>query len=86
MLPNDDLDVQVVWLENIIRRGFPINRFSLAETWLENIHMWPDEYGVADRNLSQGIYPPASGSFDNKFTAGMGGGDKNRDMGMSGAE
>ncbi len=72
MLPNDDLDLQVVWLETIRRRGFPVNRFHLAGAWLENIHLWPDEYGVATRNLIHGIYPPAGGAYDNKFTAGMG--------------
>ncbi len=44
----------------------------LADAWLEHIHLWPDEYGVACRNLAQGLYPPVSGGFDNGFTAGMG--------------
>jgi ADP-ribosylglycohydrolase len=72
MLPNDDLDLQVVWLETIRRRGLPVDRRSLADAWLDHIHMWPDEYGVACRNLAQGVFPPASGAFDNGFTAGMG--------------
>ncbi len=72
MLPNDDLDLQVVWLEAIRRRGLPVDRLSLARAWLDSIHFWPDEYGVACRNLAQGIFPPASGAFDNGFTAGMG--------------
>lgn len=72
MLPNDDLDLQVAWLENIRRNGLPVNRRSMADSWLENIHNWPDEYGVAYRNLIRGLYPPLSGSYDNKFTAGMG--------------
>ncbi|MBD3184199.1 hypothetical protein GF312_18080 [Candidatus Poribacteria bacterium] len=72
MLPNDDLDLQVVWLEAIRRHGLPIERHMLASTWLEHIHFWPDEYGVASRNLYHGISPPISGWFDNGFTAGMG--------------
>jgi len=72
MLPNDDLDLQVVWLERVRRTGLPIDRRHLADAWLEHIHLYPDEYGVAARNLTQGIYPPASGAFDNGFTAGMG--------------
>lgn len=72
MLPNDDLDLQIVWMEAIRRHGFPIERRMLAGAWLEHIHFWPDEYGVASRNLAQGIYPPVSGWFDNGFTAGMG--------------
>ena len=72
MLPNDDLDLQVVWLEAIRRNGLPVDRRMLAQAWLEHAHFWPDEYGVALGNLSHGIFPPASGSFDNAFTAGMG--------------
>jgi len=72
MLPNDDLDLQVVWAEAIRRHGLPIHRRMLADAWLRHIQLLPDEYGVAVRNLAAGIYPPASGAFDNGFTAGMG--------------
>ncbi len=72
MLPNDDLDLQVVWFGALRRRGLPVDRLLLADAWLEHVHLWPDEYGVASRNLTQQIYPPASGAFDNGFTAGMG--------------
>lgn len=72
MMPNDDLDLQVVWLETLLRKGLPVSRKNLSEAWLEHIHMYWDEYGASIRNISQGIYPPASGYFDNGFTAGMG--------------
>lgn len=72
MLPNDDLDLQVVWLEIIMRTGLPINRHTLSQGWLENIHMFPDEYSVAHRNILRKLYPPMSGAYDNDFTAGMG--------------
>ncbi len=72
MLPNDDLDLQVAWLETIRRRGLPVERRSLAQAWLDHIRLWPDEYGVACRNLSRGLYPPLSGAYDNGFVAGMG--------------
>jgi len=72
MLPNDDLDLQVVWLETLRRRGLPVDRRTLADAWLEHVHLWPDEYGVASRNLTLGLYPPVSGWYDNGFTAGMG--------------
>lgn len=72
MLPNDDLDLQVVWLETIRRYGLPVDRRTLADAWLEHVHLWPDEYGVASRNLAQGLFPPVSGWYDNGFTAGMG--------------
>ena len=72
MLENDDLDLQVVWLEVIRRCGLPINRRDLADGWLDHMREYPDEYGIADRNLSFGLYPPLSGAYDNKFGSGMG--------------
>lgn len=72
MVPNDDLDLQVVWLEVIRRRGLPINCRDLADGWLDHMRGLPDEYGVTVKNLETGIYPPLSGRYDNKFGAGMG--------------
>jgi len=72
MLPNDDLDLQVIWVEALRRHGLPLDRGILARAWLENLHFWPDEYGIAARNLTCGVMPPASGAFDNGFSAGMG--------------
>ncbi len=73
MLPNDDLDLQVVNLENIIRTGLPVCRYNLGETW--QYHMTdsvPDEYGVSIYNHTLGLHAPLSGKYGNKFTAGMG--------------
>ena len=72
MLPNDDLDLQVVWLETLRRFGLPVHRQMLAQAWLRHIRLWPDEYGIACRNLEAGLSAPASGAFDNPFVAGMG--------------
>ena len=72
MLPNDDLDLQVVWLESMRRFGLPVHRRMLGEAWLRHIRLLPDEYGIARRNLEAGLQAPASGSFDNPFVAGMG--------------
>lgn len=72
MLPNDDLDLQVVWLEQLRRVGLPVNRLTLADAWEHHIKLWPGEYGVACRNLYAGLKPPLTGAFDNGFTCGMG--------------
>ncbi len=72
MIENDDIDLQVVWLEVIRECGLPINRYDLAKGWLKHMRGLPDEYGVVMRNLKTGIYPPLSGRYDNKFIAGMG--------------
>lgn len=72
MLENDDLDLQLVWLARIREAGLPMTGTLFARGWRENIHAWPDEYGVCIRNLEQGLMPPLTGSYDNGFTAGMG--------------
>lgn len=72
MIENDDIDLQVVWLEVIRECGLPVNRFDLANGWLKHMRGLPDEYGVVMRNLKHGLYPSLSGGYDNKFTAGMG--------------
>ena len=72
MVANDDLDLQVVALEVIRRRGLPVNARDLSACWSEHLRFYPDEYGVAAKNLSVGLYPPLSGRYTNKFGAGMG--------------
>ena len=72
MLPNDDLDLQVVWLETLRKNGLPVERHLLSKAWLDHIMLWPDEYGIAWRNLTRGLAAPLSGVYDNGFTAGMG--------------
>lgn len=73
MLPNDDLDLQVVWACTLAKMETPIvDSRCLAKAWQENVDFSMDEYGVAKRNLSNQILPPFSGSYDNWFTDGMG--------------
>ena len=72
MLPNDDLDLQVVWLQMLRERGLPVDRRELANAWKRHIHLWPGEYGVCRVNLDYGLYPPRSGAFDNPTHDGMG--------------
>ena len=65
MVPNDDLDLQVVWAMTIAGNPRPVvNSRVLAEAWLKNVGFPWDEYAVAIRNLKNGIYPPFSGSYD----------------------
>ena len=72
MLPNDDLDLQVVWLEAIRENGLPINRKHLAEAWIKHVGYHFDEYGTAIRNIKNYMQPPLSGYYTNRFYAGMG--------------
>ena len=72
MMPNDDLDLQVVWLEKIRETGGFVSPRVLAEAWMEHVDFHPDEYGIVLRALPLGRFPPFSGAFDNPFHDGMG--------------
>ncbi len=66
-LPNDDLDLQLVWLcalEQVTPNNFDIN--TLAEYWLDWIPPHCNEYGTCKTNLRLGLLPPMSGEIDNE--------------------
>jgi ADP-ribosylglycohydrolase len=71
-VPNDDLELQLVWMVALERYGIGLTSQHLAKYWLENIKHGCDEYSVAIRNIRRGIMPPASGWEDNFFADGMG--------------
>ena len=66
-LPNDDLDLQLVWLcamEDVGAKSFNIN--TLADYWLDWIPPHWNEYGICKTNLRMGLLPPLSGEMDNE--------------------
>jgi len=71
--PNDDLDLQVLWLEVLMEKGVHFTSNDLADAWMDRCWYPFNEYGNFRRNYSKGIKPPVSGAFDNKFfETGMG--------------
>ena len=73
MLPNDDLDLQVLWLEVVEKRGFDFTPGDLLNAFVANCDYSPGEYAVMRKNHDKGIAPPASGRFCNDFyNNGMG--------------
>ncbi|MFA6814820.1 MAG: ADP-ribosylglycohydrolase family protein [Lentisphaeria bacterium] len=73
MIPNDDLDLQVLWACTLDKMASPrIDRDVFADAWLGHVAFPWDEYGIAIRNLRNGIRPPYSGSYDNWFKDGLG--------------
>lgn len=64
---NDDLDLQLVWLNAAEKYGRAVNARILGEYWNTQVQGFPSEYGVAQANLKQGIAPPASGHVNNVF-------------------
>lgn len=65
--PNDDLDIQIIWLNALEVDGIDINSNILGGYWtLYNDAHW-SEYGNAKVNLKSGLFPPLSGSMNNDY-------------------
>lgn len=64
-LPNDDLDLQLLWLKALQERGTNINARILGEYWLKYVPVDWNEYGVGKMNMKRGILPPISGHYAN---------------------
>lgn len=65
--PNDDLDLQIIWLAAVERYGRNVNASILGEYWLSYcIPNWV-EYGTGKANLRAGLQPPLSGLIDNTY-------------------
>ena len=71
-VPNDDLELQLVWLDALKQHGLKLNSTILADYWTNKIKHGCDEYSIALHNLKHGIMPPASGKVNNFFADGMG--------------
>lgn len=64
---NDDLDLQLVWLNAVEKYGKNVDAHILAEYWLS--YIVPDwvEYGTAKTNLKAGLMAPICGHVANKY-------------------
>lgn len=71
-IPNDDLEMQLIWLKAIEEQGFDLTARELAQYWLDYIGYNWDEYGLNKTNLRLGLVPPVSGYFNNWFRDCMG--------------
>jgi ADP-ribosylglycohydrolase len=68
VLPNDDLDLQLVWLIAAEHVGVTrVNAKSLAEHWLMFVTPHWNEYGIGKANLKMGLLPPLSGDYHNDW-------------------
>ncbi len=67
VLPNDDLDLQLVWLLAAERFGPAVNSLILAEYWAYKVVAHWAEYGIGKVNMRAGLVPPLSGAYKNYF-------------------
>ena len=72
-LPNDDLDLQVLFLEYLLKhyRG-SFGPDLLRQAWESHCEFPWDEYGICRRNSQLGLKGADVGSIDNWFSDGMG--------------
>lgn len=71
-IPNDDLELQLIWLKAVEERGFDVTAPLLAQYWLDHVGYNWDEYGLHKTNLRLGLTPPVSGFYNNWFRDCMG--------------
>ena len=66
-MPNDDLDIQLLWLIAMEEMGIDVTARRLAEYWCTFVTPHWSEYGNAKINMRQGLLPPLSGTFRNLY-------------------
>ena len=68
ILPNDDLDLQLVWLTAVEQYGpTRINAQLLGEQWISYVTPHWNEYGIGKANMKMGLMPPLSGDAFNSW-------------------
>ena len=65
--PNDDLDLQLVWLAAAEKYGQQLTPEILGEYWLTFIMPHWNEYGRGKGNMIGGLVPPLSGHVENAY-------------------
>ena len=68
ILPNDDLDLQLVWLYALEQCGpHAVNAATLGDYWISLVTPHWNEYGLGKSNMKRGLPPPMSGDYDNDW-------------------
>lgn len=66
-LPNDDLDIQILWLLAMEEHGIDVDAKTLGAFFNQYMIFTHAEYGTAKTNLRAGLQPPVTGTFNNRF-------------------
>lgn len=66
-IPNDDLDLQLVWLNAVEKFGRNVDSRILGEYWTAFVNPSWAEYGAGKNNLRMGLVPPISGYVGNRY-------------------
>ena len=71
-IPNDDLELQLLWFQTLQQKGPGVTSRDLVESWLDCVRYNFDEYGLSKANMVRGLLPPVSGWHNNWFRDCMG--------------
>lgn len=66
-MPNDDLDLQLLWLIALEEKGCYPTAERLAEYWQRYLTPHWAEYGISKVNMRSGLLPPMSGMANNEM-------------------
>lgn len=66
-MPNDDLDIQLIWLVALEERGIDLDAHVLSEYFQLYVTPHWSEYGTAKINMRDGLMPPLSGMVNNPY-------------------
>ncbi|MBR6727980.1 MAG: ADP-ribosylglycohydrolase family protein [Clostridia bacterium] len=68
ILPNDDLDLQLVWLHAMEYVGpYQLSAKQLGDCWLNFITPYWHEYGICKSNMKHGMQPPLAGDYHSSW-------------------
>jgi hypothetical protein len=73
IVPNDDLDVSVMWLHTMEQKGIHLTPDDLAEAWMRHCFFAMNEFGFFKQSMRRGLRPPLSGRFNNAYFRESGG-------------
>ncbi len=65
--PNDDLDIQLLWLIALEEIGIKLDEHILADYWCNYVTPHWSEYGIAKINMRSGLLPPVCGVHRNEY-------------------
>ncbi len=64
---NDDLDLQVLWLDMILKKGALVREEDFHYHWSTHVEFPWCEYGIAIRNMKMGLDNPTTGTHNNWY-------------------
>lgn len=71
-IPNDDLEMQLIWLQALREKGPGLTAQDLTAYWMDCIAYNFDEYGLSKSNMQKGLAAPVCGWHNNAFRDCMG--------------